>query len=94
MTITQQSKPITGVEQLLPLGKITQRGQYVNRLSGHLLIIDENLEKSLRNSEGLFKGFIAKDLGALEYLKVSENHQLPLEETRSAVAKLSLPVNF
>lgn len=85
----------TGVaSDRLHLSKISKQGQYVNPQTGHLLIIDEKIEKALQSGPDLFKGFIAKDQGALDFMKVSDNPKLPIDEIRTAVSKLSLPVNF
>lgn len=91
---TIQAEQTKQVEQRFSLGKITQQGQYVNRQTGHLLVVNEEIETLLKNDVQIFKSFIAKDPIALEYTQVSENPKLPLEEVRIKAGNLKLPIGF
>jgi hypothetical protein len=94
MSINVQTKPEIQVEQRFQLSEIARQGQYVNTQTGHLLVVDEHVEKALENGSNLFKCFIAKDPASLEYLKVSQNPQLSVEEMRTKVASLNLTIGF
>ena len=94
MTVEQTTTPATVPNNRLQLSKITQQGQYVNPQTGHLLVISEKIEKALQSGPDLFESFVAKDQSALEFMKVSDDPKLPIDEMRTAVSKLSLPVNF
>jgi hypothetical protein len=93
MTADFGAKTTTRVEQF-PLEQITRQGQYVNRKTGHLLVVDEQLKQGVKLNANLFGRFVSKDPAALEYVMVSENPHLSMEETRTKVASLSLPVSF
>lgn len=94
MTTNIQAEQTNQAEQRFSLGKITQRGQYINRQTGHLLVVDEEVETLLKNNVQIFRSFIAKDPLALEYTRVSENPKLPLEEVRIKAGILKLPISF
>jgi len=92
--MTTQAKTTNRLGQMFQIDEITTQGQYVNRQTGQLLIVDEQVEKALNVGGSLFSRFICQDSSALEFVKVSENPHLPFDETRIQAASLSLPVWF
>lgn len=100
MTKLSQNKTVAKsqmqVGQSLQLGQITEQGQYVNRQTGVLLVVDPQVAGSINVGGNLFGRFITSEEQASlnEFVLVSQNPHQAFDETRIESAKLNLPISF